>query len=259
LATGGFGGDPELRAEHIHPLARDLPLRANPHSTGDGLRLGLSAGAAFGRPKAGFYGHLVPARVPTREPHELAEGTFYHSEHGVLVNVHGERFVDETIADHLNTLAVLDQPEARALLICDQRVHDEWMMKPYVEGVEPVDRFALAYKRGGRCAVADDLEEFEHLPEEWGFDGPAVRRTLEQFNAQCDAVLRRRADTGDHFHLQRAADRRRRARAGRGGAFHPGAARGRRRHRRPLGARVRRRGVDGAGVRAAGRGNRVPG
>ena len=28
LATGGFGGDPELRAQYIHPLARDLPLRA---------------------------------------------------------------------------------------------------------------------------------------------------------------------------------------------------------------------------------------
>jgi succinate dehydrogenase/fumarate reductase flavoprotein subunit len=187
LATGGFGGDPELRAEHIHALAHDLPLRANPHSTGDGLRLGLSAGAAFGRANAGFYGHLVPARVPAREPHELAEGTFYHSEHGVLVNLRGERFVDETIADHLNTLAVLEQPEARALLVCDQRVHDEWMMRPYVEGVEPVDRFALAYKRGGRCAVAEDIEEFEHLPDEWGFDGPAVRRTLEEFNAQCES------------------------------------------------------------------------
>jgi succinate dehydrogenase/fumarate reductase flavoprotein subunit len=198
LATGGFGGDPELRAQHIHPLARDLPLRANPHSTGDGLRLGLAAGGAFGGDDAGFYGHLVPPYVPARNAHELWEVTFYHSEHGVLVNRAGERFVDETIGDHLNTLAVLDQPEARALLVCDQRVHDEWMMRPYVEGVEPIDRFALAYRRGARCAVAEDLEEFEHLPEEWGYDGPAVRRTLEEFNAQCAAgtpVPSRRLDS----------------------------------------------------------------
>ena len=40
LATGGFGGDPDLRAELIGPAARDLPLRANLHSVGDGLRLG---------------------------------------------------------------------------------------------------------------------------------------------------------------------------------------------------------------------------
>jgi succinate dehydrogenase/fumarate reductase flavoprotein subunit len=187
LATGGFGGDPQLRALHIHPLARELPLRANPHSTGDGLRLGMAAGAAFGAENAGFYGHLVPSHVPARNAHELWEVTFYHSEHGVLVNLAGDRFVDETIGDHLNTLAVLEQPEARALLICDQRVHDEWMMRPYVEGVEPNDRFALAYRRGARCAVAEDLEEFEHLPEEWGYDGSAVRRTLTDFNARSAA------------------------------------------------------------------------
>ena len=65
LATGGFGGDPDLRARHIHPQARDMPLRANTYSTGDGLRLGLSAGAAFGPENAGFYGHRSPRRCPT--------------------------------------------------------------------------------------------------------------------------------------------------------------------------------------------------
>jgi succinate dehydrogenase/fumarate reductase flavoprotein subunit len=185
LATGGFGGDPELRARHIHPLARELPLRANPHSTGDGLRLGLAAGASFGRENAGFYGHLVPSRVPARDPHELWEVTFYHSEHGVLLNLAGQRFVDETVGDHLNAIAVLEQSEARALLVCDRRVHEEWMLRPYVEGVEPTDRFALAYRRGARCAVADHLEELEYLPEEWGYDGPAARQALEEFNQAC--------------------------------------------------------------------------
>jgi hypothetical protein len=109
--------------------------------------------------------------------------TFYHSEHGVLLNLGGQRFVDETVGDHLNTLAVLDQPEARALFVCDQRVHDEWMLKPYVSGVEPTDAFKLAYRRGARCAVAEDLDEFEYLPDEWGYDGGAVRQALEAFNA----------------------------------------------------------------------------
>jgi succinate dehydrogenase/fumarate reductase flavoprotein subunit len=187
LATGGFGGDPELRARHIHPLAREMPLRANPYSTGDGLRLGLAAGAAFGTENAGFYGHLVPSRVPARDAHELWEVTFYHSEHGVLLNRDGRRFVDETIGDHLNTIAVLEQPEARALLVCDQRVHEEWMLRPYVEGAEGDDNFALAYRRGARCAVADAVEELEYLPEEWGYDGAAARRTLEEFNERCAA------------------------------------------------------------------------
>jgi succinate dehydrogenase/fumarate reductase flavoprotein subunit len=186
LATGGFAGDPELRANHIHPLARDLPLRANEHSTGDGLRLGLSAGAGFGRSNAGFYGHLIPSRVTYTNPYEFTDLTFYHSEHGVLLNLEGQRFFDETIGDHLSTLAVLEQPEARALLVTDQRVHDQWMMAPYVEGVEPLDKFQLAYRRGARAAVADDIEEFEALPDEWGYPGEAAREALLEFNRQCE-------------------------------------------------------------------------
>lgn len=187
LATGGFGGDPALRAKHIHPLAADLPLRANPQSVGDGLRLGLSVGAGFGPPDAGFYGHLIPSKVAYSNPYEFTDLTFYHSEHGVLLNLEGRRFCDETIGDHLNTLYVLDQPEARALLVYDQRVHDEWEMAPYVEGVEPLDKFQLAYRRGARAAIAEEIDEFEALPDEWGYPGPVSRDTLLEFNRQCEA------------------------------------------------------------------------
>jgi succinate dehydrogenase/fumarate reductase flavoprotein subunit len=185
LATGGFGGDPDLRAERIHPLARHLPLRANPNSTGDGLRLGRAAGAALVGERAGFYGHLVPSGVGYGKPEEFVSLTFYHSEHGILLNLDGHRFCDETIGDHLNTLAVLEQPEARALLICDERVHQQWMLTPYVEGAEAPDKFRLAYSRGARAAIAHDAGELEALPPEWGYSGNAARETLLAFNEQC--------------------------------------------------------------------------
>jgi succinate dehydrogenase/fumarate reductase flavoprotein subunit len=35
--------------------------------------------------------------------------------------------------------------------------------------------------------VADDIDEFEALPEEWGYAGPASRDTLYEFNRQCEA------------------------------------------------------------------------
>ena len=189
LATGGFGGDPELRAKHIHPQARDMTLRANRGSTGDGLRLGLSAGAGFGPRDAGFYGHLIPSQVSYENPLEFVALTFYHSDHGVLLNLEGRRFCDETIGDHISPLALVEQTEGRALLIYDQYVHDEWLMKAYVNGSEPLDKFQLAYRRGARCAVAHELEEFGDLPEEWGYPGPAVLESLRQFNRQCEAGL----------------------------------------------------------------------
>lgn len=58
--------------------------------------------------------------------------------------------------------------------------------RPHVEGVEPLDKFRLAYKRGARAAVADDIEEFEALPEEWGYPGEAARDALFEFNGQCE-------------------------------------------------------------------------
>jgi succinate dehydrogenase/fumarate reductase flavoprotein subunit len=182
LATGGYAGDPELRAQRIGAAAEHLPLRANPSSRGDGWRLGTAVGAATALPNAGFYGHLIPSHVSYESPHEFTDLTFYHSEHGVLLNLKGERFCDETIGDHLNALSVLDQAEARALLVTDQRVHDEWMLRPYVEGVDALDKFSLAYRRGARCATADDLAEFRDLPEDWGYDGQAAFETLSDFN-----------------------------------------------------------------------------
>jgi succinate dehydrogenase/fumarate reductase flavoprotein subunit len=187
LATGGFGGDSALRASMIHPRARDMTLRANRASAGDGLRLGRTAGAAVTDHDAGFYGHLIPSSIPYDDPYEFATLTFYHSEHGVLLNLEGRRFWDETIGDHITPMRLLDQPEARALLVYDQRVHDDWMMRPYVQGVEPVDKFRLAYNRGARCAIAHDLDEFAELPDEWGYPGPAVATSLRAFNEQCAA------------------------------------------------------------------------
>jgi succinate dehydrogenase/fumarate reductase flavoprotein subunit len=188
LATGGFANSPALRVKHIGEAAAAMPLRGNPQSAGVGLELGLAAGGTFGQAGAGFYGHLMAALVPVSDPSRFAPMTFYHSEHGVLLNLWGERFVDETLGDQLSTLATLEQPEGRALLVYDERVRREWMMKPYVKGVEPFDKFAAAYKAGGRCAVAQDLEEFAEMPAEWGYPGPAVHDALRRFNADAEAA-----------------------------------------------------------------------
>ena len=83
---------------------------------------------------------------------------------------------------------MLDQPEARALLVYDQRVHDEWMMAPYVEGVEPLDKFQLAYRRSARAAVADEHRGVRGAAGRVGLPGTGVARdTLLEFNRQCEA------------------------------------------------------------------------
>ena len=183
LATGGFQADRGLRADHIHPQARGIQLRSNPNSTGEGLRLGLSAGGMFGKGGAGFYGHLVPAGVRLTDPALYTELALYYSEHCLLFNVNGGRFTDETVGDHLSTMALVAQPGARGLLVADAVTYRDWITGSYVEGIAPANTFEACRRRGARCGIAADLAEFDLIPDEWGYPGAKIREAIEAFNA----------------------------------------------------------------------------
>lgn len=177
LATGGFQADPELRSTHVHRSAATIPLRSNPHSTGEGLRLAEAVGGAVVNSGGGFYGHLVPTGVALT-PELFVELALYYSEHALLFNLHGERFVDETLGDHLTTMALVAQPEARGLLVTDAKGYREHVLTPYVEGGPANDKFALAGRRGARAVVADSVEDFASMPPEWGYDGERIAAEL---------------------------------------------------------------------------------
>ena len=133
----------------------------------------------------GFYGHLFPSQVNVTENEDFVGITLYYSEHAVLLNLEGKRFVDETVGDHLTTLALVEQPESRALMVSDARVRLEWILRPYVEGVHPQDTFDIAYRRGARAAIAESIDELAYLPDEWGYDGETVRQAMRDFNRAC--------------------------------------------------------------------------
>lgn len=187
LATGGLQGDPALLRAHVHPNAGDLQLRANPHSAGAGYRLATEAGAATGPEDAGFYGHLIPSGIAFADPADFVDLSLYYSEHALLFNLANERFTDETLGDHLTTMALLEQPEARGLLIADARVHRDWIVASYVEGAVALDKFAIAHRRGGRVGLAETLDELAYLPEEWGYDGAAIKTAIEDHHRTIEA------------------------------------------------------------------------
>jgi hypothetical protein len=182
----------------VHANAATIPLRSNPASRGDGLRLAREAGAATGPDSAGFYGHLVPSGVPFADSGDFVGLSLYYSEHALLFNLVNERFLDESLGDHLSTMALLEQPEARALLVADARVHRDWIVQAYVAGAESSDKFAVASRRGGRCGVAESLDELALLPEEWGYDGAVIAQAIATFNdtvtADGDPVPGRKLD-----------------------------------------------------------------
>jgi succinate dehydrogenase/fumarate reductase flavoprotein subunit len=128
LATGGFQGSPELVAEHIHPAAR-LRLRANPWSSGDGLRLALSRGGELSAGMGEFYGRNMPDADFTEA--EFVPAAQLYGRFARVVNVRGEEFFHGEVSWSENDLvqATARQPDACAWYVLDdlaleQRVRD---------------------------------------------------------------------------------------------------------------------------------------
>ena len=97
LATGGFQGDRGLVRRYITPEADRLWLRSNPWSTGDGLRLGLAAGAGLSEGLDEFYGRNLPAPPARVTPADFIRLAQLYARHAVVENEAGNRYPPERI------------------------------------------------------------------------------------------------------------------------------------------------------------------
>jgi succinate dehydrogenase/fumarate reductase flavoprotein subunit len=125
LATGGFQADRELVREHVTPEADHLMLRAAPWSTGDGLRLGLAAGAERSDGLEQVYGRNMPAppaRVGERELVPLAQ---LYARHATVTNERGERYEARTWSEIDVVQWTARQPRARAWFRVEQAALSE--------------------------------------------------------------------------------------------------------------------------------------
>src|SRR5919108_1012222 len=114
LATGGFGASRELLREHVTPEADHVFIRAAPGSTGDGLRVGLAAGASTGPGLDQVYARAMPA-PPTRiEETDLVRLSQLYAKHAKVTNERGESYETRTWSEIDVAQWMRRQPEARA-------------------------------------------------------------------------------------------------------------------------------------------------
>jgi fumarate reductase flavoprotein subunit len=119
LAGGGFAASRSLVATHITSEADQLLLRAAPGCEGDGLRLGLAAGAEQSAGLEQFYGRNMPAppaRVGERDFVSLAQ---LYARHATVTNLRGERFEAGTWSEIDVVQWTARQPRARARYTVD--------------------------------------------------------------------------------------------------------------------------------------------
>jgi hypothetical protein len=118
LATGGFQGNAELVAKHIHP-AGSLRLRANPWSNGDGMRYALKRGAELSGGLDEFYGRNMPDADFSEE--QFVPLAQLYGRVARVYNERGEEFFEGEVSWSENDLvqATAQQPGARAWYVLD--------------------------------------------------------------------------------------------------------------------------------------------
>src|SRR5207247_10407368 len=128
LASGGFEANVEMRTRYLGPNWDLARVRGTPYNTGDGIRMALDIGAQSWGHWSGC--HAVPGdyNAPWHGDRKVGDNFQKHSYPlGIIVNVHGERFVDEG-ADLRNYTyvkygrEVIKQPRRAAFQIFDQKV-----------------------------------------------------------------------------------------------------------------------------------------
>lgn len=192
LATGGFQGDEELLQRHVTPHVERLWLRANPWSTGDGLRAATDVGARVSGGLHTFYGHNLAAPPADVTPETFLEATQYYGPFAVALDASGERFTDESAADLEHELAqdTVRLADGQAFYVVDDDLYENEVFSMGRVGTI-VER---ATEMGGTVLRADSLDDLHEAFFDVGVDGATAVETIREYN---DAVAAGRADELD--------------------------------------------------------------
>ncbi len=117
IATGGFGANVELCASYRPDLAGFVTTNA-PGATGDGIQLGIAAGAAT----VDLDQIQIHPTVEQSTSALITEGL--RGDGAILVNAEGKRFIDEVGTRDVVSAAEIAQPGSYAWLVIDQAMAD---------------------------------------------------------------------------------------------------------------------------------------
>lgn len=182
LAAGGFEANIEMRTRYLGPGWDMAKVRGSRFNTGDAIQAAIDAGAQPYGNWSGAHAVAWDLNAPPTGNRIVADLYQKHSyPYGLIVNIDGNRFVDEGADIRNYTYAkygreILQQPERVAFQLFDQRtvglLRDEYRV------------------RQATMATADTISD---LAEQLGIDAGQLEATIEQYNASV------RWDQVEHF------------------------------------------------------------
>src|SRR4051812_38856451 len=131
LASGGFEANREWRARYLGPGWDLAKVRGTRYNTGDGIAMGLQAGAQPAGHWSGSHACAWDLNAPGFGDISIGEGYSRHSYPlGIMLNTNGMRFLDEGADLFFYTYAkyghlILQQPGQKAWQIFDAKVSNK--------------------------------------------------------------------------------------------------------------------------------------
>lgn len=170
IASGGFGASSELLSRYI-PKAAGIPFPGHSGSTGDGIKMGLAAGAAVENMGAfqPYPAYIGPGKRAV--PPEVALAG------GIMVDARGKRFVNETHYPGGIGIKMLDLPGKQAYEIFDERIYQLHKNAPGLRGL-------ARYFEEGLLVRADTPEA---LAEKLAIDAAGLKQTIQEYNDSAGA------------------------------------------------------------------------
>ena len=174
LACGGFESNPEMRVRYLGPGWDLCRVRGTRHNMGEGIRMALEIGALPYGNWSGCHSVGWDISAPPFGDRAILDNFQKHSyPWGIMVNLDGQRFVDE--GEDLRNLtyvkfgrAIMAQPHRTAIQIFDQKtiplLRDEYRIREVTK------------------VTANSIEELAAGLE---IDATALTATVDEFNAAC--------------------------------------------------------------------------
>lgn len=167
VASGGFEGDPDFLARELGSAEPLIPIAPGvAFNRGEGISMALEAGAARAGEWNNFHAEPVDPRCTSPEPLVMV------FPYGILVDKHGDRFIDEargTVDETYEHTArtIWKLPDGIAYFITDQQF----------EKVEARERGILTTVKPVTAPSIEELAEILCLPAD------RLRETVTRFNA----------------------------------------------------------------------------
>jgi fumarate reductase flavoprotein subunit len=165
LASGGFGASAELLARYI-PKAVDIPFPGHRGSTGDGIKMGMAAGAALENMSAfqPYPAYLGPGKRAVA-PEVALSG-------GIMVDGGGERFVNETHYPGGLGTKMLELPGKQAYEIFDERIYQLHQNAPGLRNLSGLFDAGILLR----------AETVEELAGKLAIDAAGLKQTIRDYN-----------------------------------------------------------------------------